>query len=155
MHMKCNRGSFLPCLDWREICGEKIDCLELEMNHCHENEYQCRNEMCINEAFLLDARKLESNTHECLDRSDELLSRDSSRRCNFTPRFVCDDTACEFSDQFLVVMVNVTSGLYHQLDHRAILKNKYLTTKLNGITKTLHTFLVASRLSFVRQRIFF
>ncbi|CAF4157154.1 unnamed protein product, partial [Adineta steineri] len=55
--MKCDNHSFLTCLDWREICDGKVNCLdggddekycvELEMNKCEENEYQCRNECKI------------------------------------------------------------------------------------------------------------
>jgi hypothetical protein len=43
------------CLDWREICDGKIDCIgdnsgidekyseEMEMTECNENEYRCYN----------------------------------------------------------------------------------------------------------------
>ena len=45
------------CLDWREICDGKTDCMnnnvdepdcyELEMNICSEDEFQCRNGQCV------------------------------------------------------------------------------------------------------------
>ncbi|CAF0975520.1 unnamed protein product [Adineta steineri] len=100
MHMKCDLHSFLTCLDWREICDGKVNCLdggedekycvELEMNQCEENEYQCQNGMCVNEEFLLDEDISQINivSPECLDGSDEvrykgviLCARDSSFRC--------------------------------------------------------------------------
>ncbi|CAF4054951.1 unnamed protein product, partial [Adineta steineri] len=94
IHLKCNRGSPHICLDWREICDGKVDCLdggedekyclELEINTCEENEYQCRNGMCVNKVFLLD----ESNSlisPECLDRSDEHISNDVSDSAFIAP----------------------------------------------------------------------
>ncbi|CAF0844325.1 unnamed protein product [Adineta steineri] len=108
MHLKCNRGSPYICLDWREICDGKIDCLdggedekhclELELNTCEENEYQCRNGMCINKVFLLD----ESNNFispECLDRSDEHLTNGGGI-CKFIPLFKCEDIMSRLTSHF-------------------------------------------------------
>ncbi|CAF1399992.1 unnamed protein product [Adineta ricciae] len=74
--LQCNRGDSTICLDWREICNGQIDCLndgideiqciELEMNECGENEYRCYNGLCIPEIFL----GIESIEAECLDSSD-------------------------------------------------------------------------------------
>jgi hypothetical protein len=48
VHLTCNRGPNPICLDWREVCDGKIDCLngsqdeencfELEINECDKNE---------------------------------------------------------------------------------------------------------------------
>ena len=113
MHMKCDRGSSLICLDWREICDGKIDCLnggedekhclELQMNHCDENEYQCRNGMCINEVFFLDRYEFEGNSPpECLDGSDEvpLKGASSQLECVSDPRFRCEDIGCTIPNCF-------------------------------------------------------
>ena len=79
-HLKCDRGGTPMCLDWREVCDGRIDCLdggadeaqcfELEMNECNENEYRCHNGLCIPKAFL-KYFDLESNPLPiCLDQSD-------------------------------------------------------------------------------------
>ena len=110
IHMKCNRGSSLICLDWREICDGKIDCLdegedekhclELSMNKCDSDEYQCRNGMCINEDFLLDSFTSSGLDTECLDGSDEPVIRFGNHRCHKPSRFECEDTMCQISDHF-------------------------------------------------------
>jgi hypothetical protein len=73
-HLKCNRGISNICLDWREICNGRIDCLnggineeqcfQLEINECLENEYRCHNGQCIPKEFL------KGEFAECLDLSD-------------------------------------------------------------------------------------
>ena len=74
VHLKCDRGGAGLCLDWREVCDGRIDCIdggadeaqcfELEMNECNENEYRCHDGLCISKEFLED-----ENIY-CLDRSD-------------------------------------------------------------------------------------
>ncbi|CAF0864860.1 unnamed protein product [Adineta steineri] len=108
IHLKCNRGSPYICLDWREICDGKVDCvdgredekycLELELNACEENEYQCRNGMCINKVFFLD-ESISLISPECLDRSDEHLSSDPSP-CKFIPLFRCEDIMSQSTSHF-------------------------------------------------------
>ncbi len=78
IYLQCNRGSTLACLDWSEVCDGYIDCLndgideqncwQLEINECGENEHRCDNGQCISKVFSHD----DSNTFECLDRSDEV-----------------------------------------------------------------------------------
>lgn len=73
-HLKCDRGGSGICLDWREVCDGRIDCIdggadeaqcfELEINECDENEYRCHNGQCIPREFLDD------ETSQCIDRSD-------------------------------------------------------------------------------------
>lgn len=108
VHLKCIRGPWPICLDWREICDGKIDCLdggedkkhchELETNQCAENEYQCRNGMCINEVFLLDSYP-SLYSPECLDGSDE-VRRKRHKGCFTEPSFECEDTTCRSSFHF-------------------------------------------------------
>lgn len=53
VHVKCDQGGPSICLDWREVCNGRIDCLdggldelhcfELEVNECGENEFRCLN----------------------------------------------------------------------------------------------------------------
>ena len=56
VHLECNRGSKLICLDWSEICDGYIDCLNgIDEEHCYqlgyemceENEYRCNNGECL------------------------------------------------------------------------------------------------------------
>jgi hypothetical protein len=70
----CNRGLWPLCLDWREICDGKIDCMneedekwcdQLEMIECNSNEYRCHyGGQCIPLSFLRDSR-------DSIDGSDE------------------------------------------------------------------------------------
>lgn len=84
IHLKCIRGSSLVCLDWREVCDGKVDCLNggpdeencfpLEINECNKNEYRCHNGMqCIPLKFLHDFQ----NNPDCIDRTDESDPDDS------------------------------------------------------------------------------
>jgi hypothetical protein len=73
----CNNASWPLCLDWREICDGKIDCVngedeewcnELEMTKCNDDEYRCHyGGQCIPLAFVKDSRL----SIDCLDGSDE------------------------------------------------------------------------------------
>lgn len=62
------------CLDHQEICDGKWDCVngddekdcwQLEINDCSEEEYRCRNGLCIPIGFAFDFE------FDCLDNSDE------------------------------------------------------------------------------------
>ncbi|CAF4926448.1 unnamed protein product, partial [Rotaria sp. Silwood1] len=74
--LDCVRGGPLMCLDWREVCDGRIDCLNgaidemecfnLEINECGPDEYRCHNGLCISKIFW----KNEEDTAECLDQSD-------------------------------------------------------------------------------------
>ncbi|CAF4901435.1 unnamed protein product [Rotaria sp. Silwood1] len=106
IHLKCNRGSTDVCLDWREICDGKVDCIEnyvdeigcfeLEMNECEENEFRCHNGLCIPEEFMGEG----PHYIDCLDATDE-----DSLRLDFNPglswNFLCSDQPgfwCEETD---------------------------------------------------------
>ncbi|CAF3150182.1 unnamed protein product [Rotaria sp. Silwood2] len=73
----CHRDSWPQCLDWREICDGKMDCIsgedeqwcdQLEMTKCSDNEYRCHyGGQCIPLNFYKDSRL----SIDCLDGSDE------------------------------------------------------------------------------------
>ena len=98
-HLQCNRGSPL-CLDWREICDGRIDCIdggademqcfELEVNECGDDEYRCRNGMCIPMDFFND----DEENPDCLDLSDEPGNTLNYTWCSNDPRFRCEDKTC-------------------------------------------------------------
>ena len=83
MHLKCDRGGSGLCLDWREVCDGRIDCLnggvdethcfQLEINECNENEYRCHNGFCIPKELFEDDKP------HCVDQTDmrdmNLISR--------------------------------------------------------------------------------
>lgn len=108
----CNRGSTLICLDWREICDGKFDCLngedeqmceQLEINECANNEYRCHyGGQCIPLSFLGDGR----TNVDCLDASDEtdanILHDIVMRRlnCHIIPTFLCEERICRHPHSF-------------------------------------------------------
>lgn len=98
------------CLDWREICDGKTDCIDggqdeeycwlLEMNECDtETEFRCHNGLCIPLAFLQDDLK----NPDCLDRTDEpyigdydfkLAKHDFQLNCDSDYSFRCEEHMC-------------------------------------------------------------
>jgi hypothetical protein len=61
--LKCEYG--LLCLDWRDICDGKQQCMDgideeacdlLEFNECENDEYRCSNGMCIPGIYFLDGK---------------------------------------------------------------------------------------------------
>ncbi|CAF4428663.1 unnamed protein product, partial [Rotaria sp. Silwood2] len=94
----------LICLDWREICDGKIDCIEngedeqncyqLEMNQCDPiREFRCKNGMCIDKNFAFDLM------FDCLDRTDEQHALQSAHDlrlpCYNTPSIECEESLCQ------------------------------------------------------------
>ena len=75
-YLECDRGNSFLCLDWTEICNDRIDCLndgvdekdcwQLEINQCNENEYRCLNGECV--SILTD--KEETLFYNCFDRKN-------------------------------------------------------------------------------------
>ncbi|CAF0845262.1 unnamed protein product [Adineta steineri] len=113
--LECDRGGPSICLDWREICNGRIDCLNngideigcfnLEINECNDNEYRCHNGLCIPKIFL----EIESVEAQCFDRSDEIIKINRLLRFYYRPhlfesqeyvcrpdegQFTCGDGQC-------------------------------------------------------------
>ncbi|CAF1026336.1 unnamed protein product [Adineta steineri] len=101
-HLLCNRteSSSILCLDWREICDGKVDCIngnfdeqhcwQLEINECQEGEYRCHNGQCIPESFLQDNKF----NPDCIDGTDEPVSREYPSECSTDPSMRCEDLTC-------------------------------------------------------------
>ena len=118
IYLQCNRAgdrgeSGDVCLDWREVCDGKIDCIDgghdedlcwlLEINDCDDKtEYRCQNGLCIPLAFLQD----DEMNSDCLDRTDEpqiirptiapgkINTDDFSSSCYLDPAFRCEESMC-------------------------------------------------------------
>ncbi|CAF1117233.1 unnamed protein product [Adineta steineri] len=99
--LECDRGGSSMCLDWREICDGRIDCLNgsvdeiqcfnLEINECNENEYRCHNGLCIPKKFL----EMDFEEAQCLDRSDYLVKTSLCLRFYFSLNlFECQEFIC-------------------------------------------------------------
>ena len=122
--IECDRGPSPSCLDWREICDgtvdcingiDEINCLELEINECKDDEYRCHQGMCIPEAFINDS----PYNADCLDGSDENdydralqdISTDFRMNdyalateypyCSQDPSYRCEDTNHRLKSSFL------------------------------------------------------
>ncbi|CAF3113962.1 unnamed protein product [Rotaria sp. Silwood2] len=108
VHLQCNRGPALSCLDWSEICDGKIDCVDgghdeencwqLEINDCGNDEYRCSNGQCIPYTFFRD----DSLVPDCLDGSDEVSKfQDKRDNCDKSePTFACEDVVCMINSQY-------------------------------------------------------
>jgi hypothetical protein len=108
IHLPCEYRSWAPmCLDWREICDGKVDCIDsgideancfdLEKNECEENEYRCQNGLCIPQELLHD----DGYNPECLDQTDEPPVNYYPSRCEQDPSFRCEEHACRISNEKL------------------------------------------------------
>ncbi|CAF1409983.1 unnamed protein product [Adineta steineri] len=103
IHLKCDRGGSNICLDWREICDGRIDCIDggideeqcfqLEINECNENEYRCRNGLCIPKEFLEDKQ------FQCLDVSDLLNIDPYPHKGMFPHIFDIEERMCPTTDK--------------------------------------------------------
>ncbi|CAF4262485.1 unnamed protein product [Rotaria socialis] len=108
IHLECNRGGSPLCLDWREICDGRIDCLndaadekncfELEINECNDDEYRCHNGLCIPRQFVNDSFQ----NPDCLDGTDEYDSENYKfhRQVGFLNCFTEPAFHCEESDHY-------------------------------------------------------
>ncbi|CAF1554519.1 unnamed protein product, partial [Adineta steineri] len=114
---ECYRGPEPMCLDWREICNGKVDCIgsnfgideeycnELEINECEEDEYRCHNgAQCIPFKFFHDGR----TSKDCLDGTDEVekfrkseyLKPEQSLGCIGSMLFACEEVTCRQPHEF-------------------------------------------------------
>ncbi|CAF1608615.1 unnamed protein product, partial [Didymodactylos carnosus] len=93
----------LGCLDWREICDGKCDCLDrcedeafcsmLRENTCkRDDEYQCLNKMCVPSVLSFDKSPI-----DCVDGSDETVGNFFHRDdCFKTASDNCDEISCDW-----------------------------------------------------------
>ena len=98
--LECDRGSAFLCLDWREVCDGRIDCLndgvdeaqcfDLEMNECEDNEYRCHNGLCITKDIATDGYY----RVQCLDQSDALNVPDCPNLNLEFDSFICEEYSC-------------------------------------------------------------
>ncbi|CAF3487162.1 unnamed protein product, partial [Rotaria sp. Silwood2] len=139
IHLECNHGSTLACLDWTEICDGHIDglkdgideknCWQLEINECEDNEYRCYNGQCVSKIFFHD----DPHVYECLDRSDGSLNQGIVKnylQCEST--FVNEDVQCSLRNFPLIVML--TSSCALQRD--TLLKKIVLLDRPNSLSET-------------------
>ncbi|CAF4081076.1 unnamed protein product, partial [Adineta steineri] len=99
--LECDRGDPSMCLDWREICNGRIDCLNdgideigcfnVELNECNENEYRCHNGLCIPKIFL-EMKFVEA---QCFDGSDGIIKNNHLLGSNYRPHLSeCRECIC-------------------------------------------------------------
>ena len=92
-------------LEWRHICAgitqcqngaDELHCHLLEFHECEEDEFQCRNGMCIPIEFAFDAMP------DCMDSSDEQENEEMNKKyysCSLKASLDCDNRQCR-KDQF-------------------------------------------------------
>lgn len=105
--LECDRANSSNCLDWREICDGKIDCAnenidehlcyQLEANECAEDEYRCRNGLCIPASFVND----DVSSPDCLDRTDEPVIQTSLSDCFADITFRYEEHTCQYPKERL------------------------------------------------------
>ncbi|CAF1165202.1 unnamed protein product, partial [Didymodactylos carnosus] len=97
---ECNRGHVPMCIDWREICDGKLDCLngedeqdcwQLEIHECYqETQYRCKNGQCIDKNLYVSGQY-----PMCTDNSDPPTRNYKGDRVSF---FVCEEHYCVGDD---------------------------------------------------------
>ena len=119
----CDRGPAPACLDWREICDGKIDCIgtgidelncfQLEVNECEENEFRCHNGLCISEEFFDEGPQYP----DCLDGTDDDVHTIYINigyipyfSCHKDPGFWCEETDFTKRSRFFVCGDGQRSG---------------------------------------------
>jgi hypothetical protein len=98
----CDRGPWSLCLDWRQICDGKVDCISgederwcqtLEMTKCADDQYRCHyGGQCIPLIFARDS----PFSPDCLDGSEELEDNSGLRSvanlgCHTIVTFRCEE----------------------------------------------------------------
>ena len=96
VHLNCDRGPPPSCLDWREVCDGKTDCLggnadekdcfEIELTNC--DSFRCHIGQCIPDQFFQD----DPLNPDCLDGVDEPIPTDYKTSCVRHPGFRCEES---------------------------------------------------------------
>ncbi|CAF1421215.1 unnamed protein product [Adineta steineri] len=128
IHLKCDHGSKLTCLDWADICDGYVDCLngpvdeehcwQLHTNECKDDEFRCYNGQCIPKIFLNDA----ATVYDCLDKSDKtnsIITQDKRIHLEM-PGFNREDIQC--------IQSNPQS--YRQFTSSCVRKREYLLKEM-------------------------
>ena len=90
------------CLDYRDICDGEFDtingedelyCDQIEINLCDDNQFRCRNGLCIDRQFLFDGQG------DCTDFTDEqsllmIKKHNNFENCYEQASFDCDEHWC-------------------------------------------------------------
>ncbi|CAF4616217.1 unnamed protein product, partial [Rotaria sp. Silwood2] len=86
------------CLDWRDLCDGEWDCAagedemyceHLDLNECNENQFRCRNGLCIPIEWFMDSRL------DCVDATDEQRKQsDDHDACYSMSSIDCSEVAC-------------------------------------------------------------
>ena len=115
------------CLDWREVCDGRINCLnsendeehcwQLEINECDpQTEFRCHNGLCIPLSFRND----DIHNPDCLDRSDEYVYERSPgsdeldifrwipSTCHINPAFKCEEHKRRMSQRHRIFIADMT-----------------------------------------------
>ncbi|UJR16981.1 hypothetical protein I4U23_003879 [Adineta vaga] len=107
----CQYKYRLMCLDWREICDGKWDCINgedeqycqiLEVSICPDDHYRCHySGECIPLTFVRDER----DNVECLDTTDETQIHAEHKDifgifCYSAPTFRCEERTARFHHSF-------------------------------------------------------
>ena len=99
VHLKCNRGPGSACLDWREICDGKVDCLDdgSDEEYCWQLEIeqeQYSRRRCISDIYFRD----DSHIPNCVDEThvSEGMTENSNEKTTFIaePTFEQEDISC-------------------------------------------------------------
>ncbi|CAF1461771.1 unnamed protein product [Adineta ricciae] len=106
IYLSCDRGPNPACLDWREICDGKRDCIdgidepqecfERESNECPEGYYRCHNGQCIPDEFNNDEDLLNPDCMDWTDVTEDGWSKD----CDGDPAFRCEEHICKQQNEF-------------------------------------------------------
>lgn len=144
-HLHCQTRS--SCLDWREICDGKSDCFDssdelncwqLEVNECNDDEFRCHNGLCIPMEFFRDAQ----NAPDCLDQTDENEIIDRFLACIRDPTFACEERTCRPSlRSFTCSDGQCTNGVYPCTNGRNdLLPNNICANAVACLTEEIQYF---------------
>ncbi|CAF1682295.1 unnamed protein product, partial [Adineta ricciae] len=161
IHLQCNYGMSLTCLDWREICDGKRDCddgvdepqecLEREANECLEGYYRCHNGQCIPDKFYQDDDRLNP---DCSDWTDVIDALDENT-CYRDSTFSCEERTCSKEKIFPLGNGACRSMLYiFRLSNHNRITNalqNLIDSKLNShlSSKCLHIMICLSGLYYL------
>jgi hypothetical protein len=132
MDQTCYRGPLArkcpneKCFDWRLICDNYYDCemgedertcLVLEANTCRDDQYRCKNGLCIPLSFSFDF------IYDCLDRSDEHYGQVIQETLDIVDSVLNDKPPCSenpsiYCEEFIYFQMKfVNRTIYYTLEY--------------------------------------